>query len=595
MIVRSLRWMLLGFFVICPVLANADNYLQKFQQYLAWSLHFPTTATPDFIAFINQSTPLSRKLRERWLYQLVRNKDWAGFLNLYQPSADPNLQCYSLLAKLRLGQGEAVVEDAKHLWLQSTSQPNSCTEIFNWLLTTHDTNQALIAQRASIALDARNIGLALHLLNRFKPQRTTDIKLLQAIHQNPKRIASLSPGNLHGDFYLYGLKRLVTSNMDEAIKYWQLPAAKQLLNQQQSQAFLAFLVIYKAMRDSNDTEHWFAKIHPQYYTDILLDWEIRYSLKHHQWQRVIDLIPQSPQHDEPCWQYWLARAYEAQGDTAKSLPLFQNLAKSRHYYGFLASLRLHRKPHFDNEVTSRDPKLLSAYRPITDQIKTLYNTHQVAQASSLINDFASEMPKENMSAFVQWIDQDLQWHSKAVALSNNDVLNDQLTLRFPLAYPQSVNQNASRYHIPRAFIYAIIRQESGFREDVISPAGAHGLMQLMPLTAKKIAQEKKIPYSNKNQLFLTQQNITLGTAYLQQLSQRFSNHPILMAAAYNAGPSQVNYWLKNHPPKQIDIWIDTLPWRETRNYLKNILAFYTVYQYRLKETTDLDWFMKEFD
>ena len=119
-------------------------------------------------------------------------------------------------------------------------------------------------------------------------------------------------------------------------------------------------------------------------------------------------------------------------------------------------------------------------------------------------------------------------------------------------------------------------------------------MQIMPATALTVAKSKKINYLDKKQLFSSQKNIIIGAAYLQQLAKRFDKHPILMAAAYNAGPKQVSYWLKNHPPKDIDIWVETLPWPETRNYLKNIIAFYAVYQYRMQERPDLTVFMKPF-
>ena len=96
-------------------------------------------------------------------------------------------------------------------------------------------------------------------------------------------------------------------------------------------------------------------------------------------------------------------------------------------------------------------------------------------------------------------------------------------------------------------------------------------------------------------IFTSNKNINIGIAYLQQLAKRFSQHPVLMAAAYNAGPRQAYYWLKNHPPKEIDVWIETLPWQETRNYLKNVTAFYVVYQYRLKQKPDMSRFLQPFN
>ena len=237
-------------------------------------------------------------------------------------------------------------------------------------------------------------------------------------------------------------------------------------------------------------------------------------------------------------------------------------------------------------------EVLKPYQAFIDQIELLYSTKQILQASRLTNDFISELPKEEASALVYWIDNKLQWHGKSVYLSSSELLNNQLALRFPLAYKESILLYSQKYKVAPEFIYAIIRQESGFREDATSLAGACGLMQLMPYTAKVVSKSDKIPYSDQKQLFLSQKNINIGVAYLKQLAKRFSNHPILIAAAYNAGPKQVVYWLKTHPPKEIDLWIETLPWQETRNYLKNVFAFYVVYQYRLGQKPKLNDFME---
>lgn len=576
-------------------ITNAQTYLERFQDFTQWSLELPITPDPKFIEFISQTTPLSKKLRGKWLYQLALKKDWTTYHQYYQPSNDVSLQCYEQLARINLGQENLARPEAKKIWLQNTSQPPACNALFTWLLKTQDPKQELITERIRIALDNRNLSLATYLLNQYNPPHTGDSKLLHAIHQKPSRITELTTGELHGDFYVYGLKRLISSNQEkQAIAFWQTSKARQLLNEKQHQAFLSFLVVYKAMRNSEDTASWFAKIKPEYYTDIVLDWEIRYALKHQDWPVVAKLIQKSPQKDEPGSQYWLARALEKQGKTTESKAIYQTLAKTRQYYGFLASLRLKTNFSFANEASINENHRLAIYKPITDQIKTLYTTHHALDAARLVNDFSSELPKDDKSAFVRWLQDDLQWHSEAVYLSNMDDLSNQLSLRFPLVYHQDVAANSTHYQIPKELIYAIIRQESGYRENVISPAGAYGLMQIMPRTAYNVAKEQKINYKNQEQLFLSTQNIQIGTAYLQQLSKRYNHHPILMAAAYNAGPSQVNYWLKNHPPKQIDIWIDTLPWRETRNYIKNIIAFYAVYQYRINEKSDLNSFMKKF-
>jgi len=571
---------------------SGQAYLNKFMQYSQWSQHLPRVPDQDFLSFINGTTPLSKKLREKWLYQLAYDKNWNSFSRYYQPSTDTGLQCYAQIALYHQGQRQQIIPASKKLWLNGTSQPKACEQLFTLLLKDHAIDATLIHKRIVLALEKRNLPLVTYLLRQYSPPRLNEIQILTNISQNPKRIAQLSPSELHSEFYLYGLKQMVTKDLKQALPYWQIAKNKRLLSYSQQQAFLAQVALYQAMRNKPDTLDWFAKVHPSFYNDVLIGWQIRYSLKYRHWKRVEYLINHAQDKDTPCWQYWLARALYAQGKQEEARRIYQNLAKTRNYYGFLASLRLKTALSFENERVITNKKILQPYKPVTNRIQALYFSKQTLEASRLLNDFMSELPKDDQSALMYWLAHDLQWHGKSVYLSNNEQLNNQLSLRFPLAYQKTVQNYAKNYKIPKELIYAIIRQESGFRDDVVSSAGAHGLMQIMPATAKSISKYGKIAYLDKKQLFLSQKNIQIGAAYLQQLTKRFHNHPILIAAAYNAGPRQAAYWQKNHSPQEIDVWIETLPWQETRNYLKNIVAFYAVYQYRMQQKSDLTPFMQ---
>ena len=592
---ENIRFLLLGLCLCFSAHAvTGKAYLDKFMVFSQWNQHLPTTPTPEFLAFIDNDTPLALKLREKWLYLWASNRDWVNYTKYYRPSKDLSLQCFASRALYQVGQKKEALAAAMPMWLNGESQPKACDALFALLLHDGALTEALINARIVLALDSRNIGLARYLLQQLKPPRNDENKLLFDIYHNPKHITQLISSPLHSAFYLYGLKRLVSINMDEAIALWQLPKTSKMLNEAQQQAFLAHVALYKAMRNQPDAPAFFAKIKPLYYNEALLGWRIRFALKHEQWPDVEKWIKRSQDKDMPCWQYWLARSLEAQGQKEEATRIYEQLASTRQYYGFLASVQLKKTPRFANEKPNKDMKILQPYQPVTSQIATLYRTKHTLEAARLLNDFVSELPKDDKSALVYWIANDLQWHGKSVSLSNNDELTNQLALRFPLAYPETVRSYAKQYTIPTELVYAIIRQESAFRDDVVSSAGAHGLMQLMPNTAKMVSKHAKIPYADKKQLFTSQKNINIGIAYLEQLSKRFGKHPVLMVAAYNAGPRQVVRWLDSIPKKHIDIWIETLPWQETRNYLKNVIAFYAVYQYRLQEKPDLSAFMQPF-
>jgi len=590
---------LMYFLSLPQCLANhdltAEAYVHRFQTYQKWSQQLPNTAHPDpaFIAFISEDKPLSKKLRERWLYQLTHLKEWPTFLTYYQPTRDVALQCNQQLAYFYTGNKTRAIQAGLKLWLSPTSQPLSCNCLFDLLAQNHWISDDLIQRRIALALDKQNLTMSSFLLKKLSIPRPDEVKQLQAIAQQPKKITALLPSTFHRELYLFGLKRLVAKNSDQAVQYWRNPKTKLMLNPAQQQSFLAYLSLYKAMRNQTDSLEWFQKIYPAYYNDTLLEWEIRFALKHHRWHQVIHLIKKLKISNEPSWQYWLARGYAATGEHDKAHEIYQILAKQRSYYGFLASTQLHQRYHFHNERVQMQSQIIQAYKPITDEIKTLYFSQKISDASRLLNDFFLELPKNDKAALASWVANDLNWPVKALNLCNNEELTNHLNLRFPLAYHQLILPYAKQKNIDPALVYAIIRQESAFRDDVTSSAGAHGLMQLMPQTAQIIARKEHLAYSNKNQLFTARHNIALGVAYLHNLAQHFHAHPLLMVAAYNAGPHQVHNWLKNSPPQEIDIWIETLPWVETRNYLKNVIAFYAVYQYRLQKPATIRDFMRE--
>jgi soluble lytic murein transglycosylase len=589
-----IRLIYLGFYLLVSTLSYADQaYLNRFNAYQAWSNQLPTTPNPAFLTFISQKAPLSQKLREQWLYALAQQQHWDTYLNYYQPSNDSSLVCYKNFALYQQGQQNIAIANSKKQWLTGDSLPPACDKLFILMINENIFDNELITKRIKLALEKRNAPLASYLLRKIKHTTTNhDEKTFEIIQQNPTRITQLKTGGLNSDFYLYGLKRLLSRNLDHATRLWQQAQQQGLLNEKQQQDFLAQIAIQKAVRDQQDASTWLQKIKPFYMNETLLEWKIRFALKNRRWANVESLIKQSTNRNSACWQYWLARALDAQGKHADAVVIYQTLAKTRQYYGFLASNRLNMPFQFAHENMTIDKKTLDVYKPITNDIKKLYQSKQTLAASKLTNNFFSELPKNEKIAFINWLEHDLHWVGKAVYLSNHEDLTNQLTLRFPLAYQQDIKQQSTHYHVPEALVYAIIRQESAFREDVISFAGAHGLMQLMPSTAKWISKLHHIPYQDKKQLFTSFKNIHLGVAYLQQLAKHFHNHPLFMVAAYNAGPKQVNHWLQSQPHEQSDIWIETIPYYETRNYLKSVMSFYLVYQYRLGQKPSLSDFTK---
>ena len=175
------------------------------------------------------------------------------------------------------------------------------------------------------------------------------------------------------------------------------------------------------------------------------------------------------------------------------------------------------------------------------------------------------------------------WHSRAIATASGTGLSNDLALRFPLPWRDAFERLSLEARVDPTLAYGVARSESLFMPDVASAAGAIGLMQLMPATGRDTARLARIPYRGQHSLVDPETNIALGTRYLGRMLERFDNNPALAAAAYNAGPHRVEDWLPQEMQLPADVWIDTIPFRETRRYVRRVLASDTVFDWRINE------------
>ncbi|OGV26121.1 MAG: hypothetical protein A3F18_05395 [Legionellales bacterium RIFCSPHIGHO2_12_FULL_37_14] len=567
---------------------HQQAYLARFNQYQQWMQTLPAKPSADFLQFIQDDKYLAQKLREHWLLTLGKANAWQTLHANYQSSKNIELNCYAALGDYAMGFKDQALNQAEAIWLSANLRPKACKPLFDLLLKATNFSESFIDARLILALNKNNALLVSFLLQQYKGPKRAYIDLFTKILRDPTKITLLPNNNFAGNFYLFGLKRLVDlGKKSRILSLWKYALDKHLLTLSQEQQFIVYYTTYLTLHHANEANAWFAMLKPNFYTTHLLHLQIRQALKKPDWQRVETLIQHVADKNDQFMQYWLARSLEAQGKASAANEIYKSLANDRHYYGFLASMQLNKEPNFAAEDHKVDPDILSTYKPILDKIRALYQQNHIKDASLLLNDFSSELPKDEKIALLYWLTNTLNWYDKVIAMCNNAELKDQLYLRFPTAYKNIINTIADANNLPSALVYALIRQESTFNKNVTSRAGAIGLMQIMPETAALIAKRKHIPYKNKQALTEVKPNVALGSAYLAVLSKKFNHNLILMAAAYNAGPMKVVYWLRENPTKDLDLWVENIPFEETRNYLKNIIAFYVIYQNILRDKVDV--------
>ncbi|MEK7796659.1 MAG: transglycosylase SLT domain-containing protein, partial [Pseudomonadota bacterium] len=303
------------------------------------------------------------------------------------------------------------------------------------------------------------------------------------------------------------------------------------------------------------------------------------------------------QRRQPQWRYWSARVLEAsghqgddsrdgggratQGAVAEAQRLYAELARSRGYYGFLAADRLGEDYSMQHVAIDANPEELSVLlvRPGMQMAQELYAVGQTVDARRQWNWSTRHLSNRELQVAAviarQW-----GWHDRAILTVGRSQNLDDIELRFPLLYREPIEANAARSGIDPSWVYGVVRQESAFVTDARSHAGALGLMQLMPATGRLTGRRLGLRAYSQGAILNVENNLRLGVAYLKEVLDRNRGHQTLATASYNAGPHRVVSWI---PDKALDadIWVETIPFNETREYVKNVMAYSAIYDYRM--------------
>lgn len=535
------------------------------------------------------STIAGKQLHKKWLTTLARKKQWAQYINYYQTSlASTERRCWYMEALHQTGQPDIALGMTAEIWLKGRSQPDACDPVFKrWQQAGWKTDQ-LVWERVQLALNNNNTLLARYLSKRASAELKPYTRRLISVHREPQRLAKISDfddGNkLTTDIVSYGLKRLAPKNTELANSLWVKYRGFIEFPEQQYHAVRDKLARQIIASGRDDALQWLIANDPNAEDDYLMEWRIRLALRQQQWSQAdhwISLLPDSHR-EKPRWRYWQARTWSLQSiNPEKAEQVLQQLASERHYYGFLAADLVQQDYDFNHsDLISGQSNIDVGLSPEITRAQQFY---QMGYYISARREWAAATNRFDPSQLIdathlahQW-----GWHQQAIHTTIKANNWNDLSIRFPLAYQADMIVSAKSATINPEWLYAITRQESAFAKDAHSSAGATGLMQLLPGTAEQVAKKMGVSY-NKKDLLTADKNIALGSNYLKQLLDDFSGNRILATAAYNAGPHRVKKWLNRQTATlPHDIWIETLPFYETRNYVQNVLAFSVIYGHRL--------------
>lgn len=570
-----------------------DYVLAAYLDYAALRRDLRTIGHVPARAFLDHedTTQLGAQFRREWLAELARRKDWTGFVSFDRPDAGASatLRCLRLQARIATDAADAGIRDEMlEVWPTGQSLPDVCDEPIAHARSHGWIGGDAIWARLRLAIEAGNAGVATHLARQLPAAERADGERLAKASSDPEgslKAASGWPDSAaNREAASWALRRRARQSVDSAVTHWQALEPRLRFDPDQRAAILRELALYAAVAYRADAEDWFERVPENARDEQLAEWQLRAALKTRDWTTVRDIANGLPQPlvDTPRPRYWRARALEELGQTQAALDAFEALASEANFHGFLAADRVQAPYSICPVDTTPDAAIVSKLRADID-IARAFELHTVGwraeAARAWDHGLADASEAERMQALILASEQG--WHDRAVfALNSGDNLR-RYDLRFPVAERTTVERESGVNAIDTAWVYALIRAESAWQPDARSHADAYGLMQLIPGTGERMARELKVPWGGTSTLFHPETNIRLGTRYLSQQAGRFNGSPWLASAAYNAGPAPVQRWLDERSSLPADIFIETIPYKETREYVARVLAFSVIYDWRL--------------
>ncbi len=549
-------------------------------------------ALDDFI-HANPKSYLANKLTIERLTRLANQQKWQDILTLAEKveGGGSKAKCPILNAQINTSEGKSkqvALLAAKRYWLKGKAASKACNAVIDLLHKNKMINDNDLWLRISKAMEKGKTRLAKSLAKNSKHQKLVSlwVKLRKkpAKHLNHKLLQKSTSKTRH--LMTYAVKRIARKDTDKAKKKWRKLQQTHGFTRDEKADVDSYIATRDAVDHKPDALEQLMAIPSEKRTKEANVWMARSAIRRGRWQEVLNAIkPMS--HDEKkqdVWTYW--RTYAKHRLGKKNTPEdYYELSKDASFYGFLAADQL-KAPY----------ERLQKEEPDWDQfIPEIKKTAGFQRAVELYTLGLTKLARKEW----MWELKQLSHHDKLVAAAYALEINqpflaiitisqtkdwNQVGLRFPMKYKNLVIKSANSQNIDPAWVYGIMRRESAFDSQISSSANAKGLMQILPRTAKEVARKLGIKSHKTSDLLIPEKNARLGSAYLSQMLKKFNGNFAKATASYNAGPHRIPKWTPEFPivaPR----WIESIPFNETRNYVRAVMSYTTIYDYKLNHKT----------
>lgn len=548
---------------------------------------------PAVEAYLRQYPDLipAQDLRRDFLLELARRQDWNDFLALYQPGVSDALTCDALQARLAAGAKLDFDRDLAALWAKP-GLPDACDPVWQ---AAHDQGlltDARLWTRIELAADAGKGDAISALVPWLPPTQATEAQQLALALGDPAAAVSAAANWTDTprlrEAAMIALRRLARRQADAADAAWQSLQSRFRFSPAQRNDVLHALALSHATDFAPGALAGLIALPPAAQSDASREWRVRLALAQQDWPAVlagIEAMPADQQQNEE-WRYFRARALAELGQPEQAHALYATLAQQPSYFGFLAADHIDAPYAICPLTLSDDPQRQQVLLAMPG-LQRAFELYAVDLPRLARREWSQALAGADPATLQQAVLLAGQrgWYDRAIFSFNTGEALRYYQQRFPLASEDGLVEQAKQAGIDPSWAYGILRAESAWMSDARSGANARGLMQLVPDTAAMVARRNGLAWTGGDSLYDPAVNITLGTRYLAQMASRFNGAPWLASAAYNAGPNKLSQWLDARGTLPPDLFVATIPYQETREYVARVMAFSVFYDWRRSGTS----------
>ncbi len=562
----------------------ANYQIPSYVDYYRLKSHLRDAANGEVREFLRryEGSAIADRMRNDWLLELGRKRDWAAFdeqLPLFVLNDDTQVKCYGLMS--RALKGQRVAEQARVLLVNPPVYGEACSGLVATLAQNgqFDSEDLWTQVRLAGEFDATGPGKRTMVLLGGPEKRIGQAIDLPAIALT-KGVGS---GRIDHEIYLVAVGRMARTSVKLAALALQKAAPK--LTAQELAIGWADIALASSYTLAPETSEYWRKAAGAPLSQDALQWKARYALRAGDWKQVRSTIRAMPLalRNEPAWIYWLGRALMAEAGasqpTGEAAQLLRSISDQSNFYGQLALEELGQlitippagPPIGQAEIApfATDPNFQRALKFFSMRLR-FEGTREWNWALRGLSErqhlAAAEFARQNNIL------------DRMVSTSEKTRIQVDYTQRFPAPHDDIMHPATQTLGLDKAWVYGLIRQESRFIMDSQSAVGASGLMQVMPSTGRWVAKKIGLTDFVQNMLSDVRTNILLGTNYMNMVLGNMDGSQTLATAAYNAGPGRLRSWRAAlDKPMESAVFIESIPFVETRTYVKNVMSNATYY------------------